>query len=105
MNNVAFPKGSFGVIAASAQGSPRGVAVPVQNRIAQPVLGGSVRPPTVSNQTAGATLGNISSPSTTSGTTVNKASSQIAATKPKAFNYTLLAVGIAVIIAAIVVIK
>lgn len=49
--------GSFGPIASARQGSPRGTAM--HSIISSKFLGGSVRPPTVTQGVQGPTLGNI----------------------------------------------
>jgi hypothetical protein len=105
--NSLVTSGSFGPVASSRQGSPRGTAI--NGVISARFLGGAVRPPTVTQGVTGVTLGNISSnlPATgsvktqvsTSGVTPVIANTQIAATKAtKAPNITYIAAGLGLLV-------
>ena len=105
--NELITSGSFGPIASSRQGSPKGTAI--NGVISARFLGGAVRPPTVTQGVTGTTLGNIASnlPSTgsvktqvgTTGATPAVAAAQIAATKAvKSPNITMIAAGLGLLV-------
>jgi hypothetical protein len=107
MATALIQSGSFGPVASSRQGSPRGTAI--NGIISAKFLGGAVRPATVTQGVSGTALGNIASnlPSTGSvqtqvnagGTTPAVASAQIAATKAtQGPNITYIAAGLGLIV-------